>query len=76
MSLFQFGFERRKCPSALAGSSVRRERPVTEEEKEEFEEEFRRRTEIRRQQQRHRKFQRASKNSCRLGVTETIITLW
>ena len=39
MSLFQFGFERRKCPSALAGASVRRERPVKEEEKEEFEEE-------------------------------------
>ena len=35
-----------------------------------------RRTEIRRQQQRHRKFQRTNKNSCRLGVTETIITLW
>ena len=39
MSLFHFGFERRKCPSALAGTSVRRERPVKEKEKEEFEEE-------------------------------------
>ena len=39
MSLFQFGFERRKCPSALAETSVRRERSVKEEEKEEFEEE-------------------------------------
>ena len=42
MSLFQFGFERRKCPSvsASAETSVRRERPVKEEEeKEEFEEE-------------------------------------
>ena len=39
MSLFHFGFERRKCLSALAGTSVRRERPVKEEEKEEFEEE-------------------------------------
>ena len=39
MSLFQFGFERRKCPSALAETSVRRERPVKEEEeKEELEE--------------------------------------
>ena len=38
MSLFQFGFERRKCPSALAETSVRCERPV-KEEKEEFEEE-------------------------------------
>ena len=36
---FQFGFERRKCPSALAETSVRRERSVKEEEKEEFEEE-------------------------------------
>ena len=41
MSLFQFGFERRKCPSASTETSVRRERPVKEEEeeKEEFEEE-------------------------------------
>ena len=40
MSLFQFGFERRKCPSASAETSVPRERPVKEEEeKEEFEEE-------------------------------------
>ena len=41
MSLFQFRFERRKCPSALqlAETSVRRERPVKAEEKEEFEEE-------------------------------------
>ena len=45
MSLFQFGFERRKsAPVQWQGL----ERPVTEEEKEEFEEEFRRRTEIRR----------------------------
>ena len=38
---FQFGFERRTCPSlsASAKTSVRRERPVKEEEKEEFEEE-------------------------------------
>ena len=34
-----------------------------------------RRTDIRHWQQWHEKFQRASKNSCRLGVTETIITL-
>ena len=41
MSLFQFGFERRKCPSVslLAETSVGRERKVKEEEKEEFEEE-------------------------------------
>ena len=40
MSLFQFVFERRKCPSASTETSVRRERPVKEEEeKEEFEEE-------------------------------------
>ena len=42
MTLFQFGFERRKCPSASTETSVRRERPVKEEEeeeKEEFEEE-------------------------------------
>ena len=38
MNLFQFGFERRKCSSASAETSVRRERPV-KEEKEEFEEE-------------------------------------
>ena len=38
MSLFQFGFERRKCPSALAETSVRRERSV-KEEKEKIEEE-------------------------------------
>ena len=39
MGLFQFGFEQRKCPSASAEASVRRERPVKEEdEKEEFEE--------------------------------------
>ena len=40
MGLFQFAFEQRKCPSASAEASVRRERPVKEEEeKEEFEEE-------------------------------------
>ena len=41
MSLFQFGFDRRKCPSASAETNVRCERPVKEEEeeKEEFEEE-------------------------------------
>ena len=40
MSLFQAGFERRKCHSASLETSVRRERPVKEEkEKEEFEEE-------------------------------------
>ena len=39
MSRFQFGFERRKWPSALAETSVRRERSVKEEGKEEFEEE-------------------------------------
>ena len=39
MSLFQFGFERRKCPSASAETSVHRERPFKEEEEEdEFEE--------------------------------------
>ena len=37
MLLFQFGFERRKCPSASAETNVRPERPVREEEKE-FEE--------------------------------------
>ena len=35
MSLFQFGFEWRKCPCASAETSVRRERPVKEGEKEE-----------------------------------------
>ena len=35
MNLFQFGFERRKCPSASAETSVRRECPVKEEEFEE-----------------------------------------
>ena len=44
MSLFQFGFERRKCPSALAETNVRREHSVKEEEKEEFEEEGSKRT--------------------------------
>ena len=41
MSLFQFGFERTKCPRASAETSVPREHPVKEEveEKEEFEEE-------------------------------------
>ena len=39
MSVFQFGFEQRKCPNASAETSVRRERSVKEEEeKEEFEE--------------------------------------
>ena len=33
----EFGFERRKCPSASAETSVCRERPEKEEEKEEFE---------------------------------------
>ena len=37
MSLFQFGFERRQCPSASAETSVCRERPVKEEEEEEEE---------------------------------------
>ena len=32
MSLFKFGFERRKCPSAWAETSFRRERPVKEEQ--------------------------------------------
>ena len=41
MSLFQSGFERRKCPSALAETSVRSERPVKEEEKDDFEEDSR-----------------------------------
>ena len=37
MSLFQFWFERRECPCASAetSSSVRRERPVNEEEEKE-----------------------------------------
>ena len=35
MSFFQFGFERRKCPCASAETSVRRERPVKEEEEKE-----------------------------------------
>ena len=35
MSLFQFGFERRKCPRASAETSVRREHPVKEEEEKE-----------------------------------------
>ena len=34
MSLFLFGFERKKCRCASAETSVRRERPVKEEEKE------------------------------------------
>ena len=38
MSLFQSGFERRKCPSASAETSVCRECPVKDEEKEELEE--------------------------------------
>ena len=39
MSVFQFRFERRKCPSASAETGVCRERPVKEEEeKEKFEE--------------------------------------
>ena len=39
MSLFQFGFERRKCPITSAETSVGLERPVKEEqEKEDFEE--------------------------------------
>ena len=41
MSLLQFGFEERKSPGASAETSVRRERPVKEEEKEEFEEGWR-----------------------------------
>ena len=65
MSLFQFGFERRKCPNASAETtcSVRRERPVKEEEeeeKEEFEEEGSKEDgEKALQQQREGKFQRA-----------------
>ena len=35
MSFFQFWFERRKCPCASAETSVRRERPVKEEEEKE-----------------------------------------
>ena len=34
MSLFQFEFERRKCPSVSAETSARRERPAGEEEEE------------------------------------------
>ena len=40
MSLFQFGFERRKYPSASAENSVRCERPVNEEEEEKEKKEF------------------------------------
>ena len=35
MSFFQFWFERRKFPCASAETSVRRERPVKEEEEKE-----------------------------------------
>ena len=39
MSFFQFWLERRKCPCASAETTVRRERPVKEEEEEEEKEE-------------------------------------
>ena len=59
--LFQFGFERRKCPSlsASAKKGVRRERPIKEEEKEEFEEEGSKEDGDKAPAQRGGKFQRA-----------------
>ena len=63
MNLFQFGFERRKCPvhwQRLAfAASVRSKKKKKKSSKKRV----RRRTEIRRQQQlqRHGKFQRVSK---------------
>ena len=75
MSFFHFWFERRKCPCASAETSVRRERPVKEEEEKGSKEDGYKALAAMATPQ-HEKFQRASKNSCRLGVTETIITLW
>ena len=61
MGLFQFEFERRKCPSASAEAGVRRECPVKEKKKKKnSKKKVRRRMEIRRQQPRGGKFQRAS----------------
>ena len=59
-----FGFDWRKCPCASAyAASVRSKKNKKKK--------VRRRTDIRHQQQRHGKFQRASKNSCTLGVTKS-----
>ena len=57
MSLFQFGFEPSKCPSASTDTSVRSKRKKKQKNSKK---KVRRRTERRRQQQRGGKFQRAS----------------
>ena len=76
MSLFQFGFERRKYPSASAENSVRRERPVNEEEKDEKEFEAGGSKERQPcQQQTEGKFQRASIMFYTCTVTSNLL-LW
>ena len=76
MGLFQFEFERRKCPSASAETSVRRECAVKEEKKEEFEEEGSKEDGDKAPAAKRRKVPKSQYNVLSLHLHEDILPLW